>query len=560
MLPNYPAIAEAYCWQVQDGTIAACHWVRRATLRHLDDLARQATADFPFVFDEPAAARACGFVERLPHVKGRLATQPLRLEPYQIWIVASLFGWVHAIGHKAGKRRFRRAMIELPRSSGKSALSSAISLYMLAADREGGADCYSAATTRDQARVVFDTAQAMARSPLAKGLMDHLGVRVNAHTIVVQSTNSKFLPLSAEANSLEGLSIHYCSVDETHAHRTRDVWDAIVLGAAKREQSLVLGITTAGFDLAGIGYELHTYLCQVLDGIVQDETQFGCIWSIDPEDDWQDPASWRKANPGLGTSVDEDYFMAIAREAIAVPSKQPGFKTKFLDLWLSNYNAWADLEAWKRCMGPLDIADFKGLPCYMGLDLGAKTDLAAKCLIFPKNGQFYVFPTHYLPDSAIHDGRNASYKGWAIDGHIKTHGGAILDYDEIEADIVHDLATYDVRDIGVDPWEATQLVQKLMAAGATVTEVMQTVAHLSEPAKELDAMSRAGTLHFDCPVLLWCASNVVVREDTNGNIKPNKNSPVQKIDSVIALILAIARMLVHEDATSVYEQRGLTVF
>jgi phage terminase large subunit-like protein len=208
----------------------------------------------------------------------------------------------------------------------------------------------------------------------------------------------------------------------------------------------------------------------------------------------------------------------------------------------------------------LSLASFQGEKCYMGLDLGAKTDLAAKVLLFPRNGKFYAFPKYYLPDAAVHDGRNSQYKGWAIEGRLSCTDGNILDYDEIERDIASDLTNYAVADIGIDPWESTQLVQKLLSQGAVVTEVMQTVAHLSEPTKTLDAWSRGDLLRYDCPILLWCASNVVVREDTNGNIKPNKMAPAAKIDGVIALILAIARYLVAEDAGSVYEERPLLVF
>lgn len=558
-MTDYTAVATKYCHDVQSGAIVACKWVKLAVNRHLADLARQDTEGFAYRYDPQKASRACAFVEHLVHIKGPLARSLIRLEPYQVYLVCAIFGWVHAYGSKANKRRFRRAYIELPRGQGKSLLSSAISLYMLSADGEGGADCYSAATTRDQARIVFDTAQAMARSSVSKKMFDHLGVQVNAHTITVIKTNSRFIPLSAEANSLEGLSVHFCSVDETHAHKTRDVWDAIILGAGKRDQSLVLGITTAGFDLTGVGYELHTYATQILENVVQDETQFCVIWSVDQEDDWQDPLSWKKANPGMGSSVDEEYFNAIAKEAIAVPSKQAGFKTKYLNIWLSNYNQWADMPSWKRCMTQdmPKIADFHGEPCWMGLDLGAKADLAAKVLIFIRDNRFYAYPTYYLPDAAVRDGRNASYKGWASQGLIKTTDGNILDYDEIERDIMIDLAAFQVKEIGIDPWEATQLTQKLLAAGAPVVEVMQTVSHLSEPTKQLDAWTRADRLVFNCPIMLWAASNVVVRVDTNDNIKPNKVSQDQKIDPVIALILAICRYLVYADQTSVYETRGV---
>jgi phage terminase large subunit-like protein len=547
-LPDYAGIARQYCLDVTEGRIPACQYVHRATQRHLDDLGRQSAPAFPYAFSPALAGRVCAFVERLSHVKGDLAGQLIKLLPFQVFILSTIFGWIHDRGDKMGKRRFRRVFIELPRGNAKSTLSSAVALYMLSADNEGGADCYSAATTRDQARIVWADAAAMARSPVSRQMMTKLGVSAHAHTINVQTTNSKFIPLSAEGSSLEGLSVHFGVIDEIHAHRTREVWDSIVLGAGKRSQSIVWGITTAGYDMAGIGFEQHTYTTKILDGVVTDESTFGIIYSIDPGDDWQSPENWRKANPAWKVAVDPEYFESIANEAIAVSSKQPGFQTKYLNLWLSSSHSWADLPSWQRCIDPsIKIKDFHKKPVFIGLDLASKTDMAAKVILAPMdNGHYAAFPTYYLPDKAVTDGRNSQYKGWFIDGRIRTTEGEVLDFDVIEADILADMKTFDVQEVAIDPYEARQLMQRLMAQSVPVIEIGQTVGNLSEPTKELDAMTRSGKLHYDCPILLWMASNVIVRVDTNDNIKANKAKPEDKIDGVIALILALCRAMLHQ--------------
>ncbi len=548
-MTDYSTVAQTYCHDIIANKIPACQYVHQAVRRHLNDLSRQSTPDFQYRFDTAKADRVCAFIEHLPHVKGHLAGQLIHLDPYQVWILSSVFGWVNNGGKKDGMRRYRRAFLELPRSSGKSSLSSGVALYMLSADGSQ-CDAYALASSRDQARIVFSDAQSMARSPAAKNMMNHLGVSVNAHSVTVARTNSRFMAMSAEANSLEGLNIQCGIVDELHSHPTRSVFEATCLGAVKRPESLVWIISTAGFDLAGIGYETHVYLTKVLSGVVRDDEFFGAVWSIDPFDDWQNPACWKKAHPGLGITIDEEYFGAMAREAIAVPSKQPGFQTKYLNLWLSNSHSWADLPSWQRCMDTdLKIEDFHGRPVFLGLDLASKTDMAAKIILAPmENGHFAVFPTYYLPEAAINSGQNSQYKGWFIEGRIRTTDGNVLDFDVIENDIMADMELFDVQEVAIDPYEARQLIQRLMARSVPVVTVPQTVMHLSEPTKELDALTRSEKLHYNCPVLLWMASNVVVRLDLNDNVKPNKTRPEDKIDGVIATILALARAMLHQPA------------
>jgi phage terminase large subunit-like protein len=542
---DHVALGREYAEDVVAGRVVACKWVVAACRRHLDDLKRQGDTGFPYLFDEEKGGRICRFVERLKHTKGPLSSRTIVLERWQCWILTSVFGWVRP----SGKRRFRRVYLEMPRGQGKSALSSAIGLYMLAADGEGGAEVYSLATTRDQARIVFRDAQQMARK--APDLAQALGIEVAAHNINVKRSASKFEALASEAHTLDGLAIHAAIVDELHAHRQRDTLDVIETGTGKREQSLLWCITTAGTDRSGICYEVRTYLTKVLDRLIDDDSQFGVIYTIDDGDDWQTLAAWQKANPNWGVSVQPDVIGQLAAKAMQMPAAQNNFRTKHLCVWENADQAWMDMGAWDRCADPsLDLADFNGEKCIIGLDLATKTDIAAKAMLFRQEvsgvDHYYAFVQSYLPETAASDGRNSQYAGWEIEGRLTVTPGDVLDFQQIEDDLIEDSSRFQVEEIAYDPWQATQLAQNLQKQGANVIEFRNTVANFSAPMKELDALVRAGRFHHNAdPVLSWMVSNVVCHTDAKENIYPRKERAENKIDGVVALIMALGRALVR---------------
>ncbi|MCZ8077540.1 MAG: terminase large subunit, partial [Paucibacter sp.] len=289
---TYVQRANEYTAAVLDGTRPAAKWELLACQRQVDDLAREPSEDWPWVFDPNTAARPCEFIELLPHIKGKWAREGrlLQLEAWQCFILTTVFGWVH---RDTGLRRFREAYIEVPRKNAKSTLSSGVALFMLTADGEHGAEVYSAATTRDQARIVFDDAKQMAeRTP---DLRTYCGVAIMQHAITVAATASKFAPLAAEGSTLDGLNVHFAVIDELHAHKTRAVYDVIDTARGAREQSLLWNITTGGTDRSGICYERRTHAAKVLARVLVDESLFGVIYTIDDKDDALDPASWPKA-------------------------------------------------------------------------------------------------------------------------------------------------------------------------------------------------------------------------------------------------------------------------
>ncbi len=536
---SYVQAAHNYALSVVQGKIPAGKFVKAACKRQLDDLKRK----WQWTYSEEEAGRICRFIEQLPHVKGEKAGTNIQLEPWQCFILCTVFGWINS----EGKRRFRRAYSEVPRGNAKSTLSSGVGLYCVGADGEGGAEVYSAATTRDQARIVFRDAQHMAKQ---SRVCKHIGLEVVAHNIHQVKTASKFEALASDSSTLEGLNVHCGIIDELHAHKTREVYDVIETGTGKRLRSLLWCITTAGSNRAGICYEVRDYCIKVLKGVVQDDSQFAIIYTIDDGDDWTAPETWQKANPNWGVSVQPDIVAQLASKAMQMPAAQANFKTKHLNVWVNADSAWMDMRAWDRCGDKgLKQEQFEKEGCTIGLDLASKTDIAAKIKCFRRMiddvAHYYAFGTYYLPEAAVTDGRNSQYSGWEAIGRLVTTPGDVLDFGRVEDELIDDQGHFDIRVAPFDPWQATQLAQRMMEKGLPMTEFRNTVANFSAPMKEIDALVRAGRFHHDGdPILAWMVSNVVCHMDNKENIYPRKERPENKIDGVVALIMALGSWMV----------------
>ena len=549
----------AYAQRITDGTETAGPWERLAVARYLRDLARQGTPEFPYVLDDRLGARECYFLELLPHIKGEWAKPvyvdgkfsyaKLRLEDWQIFIEFQLFGWVHM---ETRLRRFRRSYEEIARKNAKSTRGAGRMLYLLTADGEPGSHCYSAATTGDQAREVFDVARNMSlREP---EFLQRFGVDVGKHDITVPTTASSFKPLNAEGSTLDGLNVHGGLVDEVHAHKRRDLWDVLDTATGARSQALLSAITTAGTNRAGICYELRDYTCKVLQRVVDDETWFGIIFTIDEGDDWRDPAVWRKANPNLGISVKLDSLEAASRKAQAMPSAQANFLTKNLNVWVSSDSAWMDMTAWDACANrALTVESVEHLPCWIPLDLASKVDVAAAPRLFydKERDHYYLISRFWLPERAVATGRNSQYDGWVRAGHMNATDGEVIDFDQIEDALRSDVARLDVQELPYDPWQATQLAGRLQAEGAPMVEYRQTVATMSEPMKTFEALVLQRKLtHDGNPVMTWMVSSVVCHLDAKDNIYPRKEREENKIDGPVATIMGIGRILAGDGSES----------
>jgi phage terminase large subunit-like protein len=545
-----------YARRVVAGKILAGQWVRLACQRHLDDLKAAEKPGARWRFDAAEGLRIVRFIECLPHTKDRWAAkrQRLVLEPWQAWVVACVFGWLR---NGPGKvRRFREAYIEVPRKNGKSHLAAGIGLACMVADGVHGAEVYSGATTEKQAWEVFRPARIMAKQ--TPQLCEHYGIEVNASNLLRLSDYARFEPLIGKPG--DGASPSCAIVDEFHEHDTPDLYDTMMTGMGAREQPLMLVITTAGVNIAGPCYEKRVEVQRMLDGSVPADRLFGVIWTIDEGDDWKDRKAWAKANPNLGVSVSEDYLAAQVEQAIRQPSKQSTVLCKHFNVWTGAKQAWINMEKWRAC-GDATITRerFQRDPCYVGLDLATRIDIAARVELFTRqvDGQahYYVVPTFYVPESALHSAKNAqAYRGWAAAGHLQIVDGEEIDFAGIQNEVLALAGEITLRELAYDPWQATQLAQALREQQVQTIEFRNTVANMSPAMRELEAAIMSGRFHHDDnPVLNWMAANVVAKSDAKDNIYPRKELPDNKIDGIVALLMAIGRAMLGEQAEPEYQ-------
>lgn len=565
-----------YIDAVLSGELTACKWIKAACQRQLDDLARaESDPTWPYEWRPQEGERRCLGLELLPHIKGRWAGQRLRLQPWQSFVVMVVYGWVY---RESGARRFREVYEEVARKNAKSTKIGGLALLALTADGELGAEVYSAATKLDQAKIVFDTARTMAR--MAPDFRAHFGVTVLKHAIVVEDTGSKFRPLAAEANSLDGLNVSFAAVDELHAHRTREVYDVLRTATGAREQPLNWNITTAGTDRAGICYERREYGCGVLNATLrkhgglgypvkgaayEDDSLAVFIWTIDDTDDPLDERVWIKANPNLGVSVDVVDLRRKAAEARRLPAALSTFKTKHLDVWVNADAAWMDMLKWDACADPnLREEDFRGEPCWVGLDAAFRTDVFAEAHVYEREGHYYAFGRYYMPQAKVEADGNDHFAAWRDAGRIEVTPGEVVDVERVRESMLGldgrggHLAFAEVRNCGYDPAQMQQFAAELIEDGAPMIEVRPTVLNFSEPMKLLEELVVSGRFHHDGdPIMGWMVSNVVCHRDKKDNIYPNKNKPEQKIDIVIAILMAL-KLAPAPTVRSVYDQRAAT--
>lgn len=494
-----------------------------------------------YYFDEDAADRAVVFFQNyLRHSKGRWAGRQFVLEPWQRDdIIRPLFGWKRA----DGTRRYRHALIELPRKNGKSTLAAGLALYLLTASGEHGAEVYSCAADREQARIVFAQARQMVESSPA--LMKRLKLFRNAITYPKKSGSYKVL--SADAPTKHGLNSSGIVFDELHAQPNRELFDVMDTSIGARTQPLMIMITTAGYDLESVCYEQHTYAEQVAHGLVDDPSWFVYIAAAQPNDDWRSPATWRGCNPGYGVTIGEEYLREQVTRAIKSPAYENTFKRLHLNIWTSQETKWISRADWDACATPLP--DLTGRLCYLALDLASKTDVAALVAAFPPvedDPHTYVMPFLFVPGANLDDlgARNrAPYAAWVRDGFLIATDGVVIDYAAIERQVMRLAEIYTVGGVGVDPWNAAQMAQNLTAHGFDVIEYRQGYKTMSPASKEFEARVLDHSLaHGGHPVLRWMADNVMIVRDSNDNIKPDKAKSRQKIDGIVASIMAIDLM------------------
>jgi phage terminase large subunit-like protein len=549
--------AKAYAKRVTAGEEVAGKYERLACRRFLRDLERQGTADFPYVFDARKGGRECQFQELLCHIKGEWAKPvyedgmvryaKIHLEDWQIFCEIQLFGWVH---QDTGLRRFRRSYEEVARKNAKSTRAAGRCLYLAFADDEPGAQVYSAATTGEQAREVFDTAREMVLRD--SEFRERFGVTVGRHDITCPATASSFKILNAEASTQDGLNVHGAAVDEVHAHKKRDLWDVIESADGARSQPLISAITTAGKDTGGICFELRSYTIKVLEGTHVDETWFGIIYTIDDGDDWKDSKVWRKANPNLGISAKLDKLEATRTKALATPSSRGNFLTKHLNVWTNAGTNWMDMEAWHACADPSLRAvtqgtsnAFANVAAWDGVDLAEKNDFAAKVKVFQRDGIWHVCTRLYYNEAAAKESKTAQLAGWIEEGWVEVSPGNLTDFDMVTADLKKDREMHDLQEVGYDPALSSYWARQCIDDGLPMVEISQRSMFFTQPLQEIEALVLAGKLKHDGnPVMSWMVGNLVVLTSKFNELKsPTKNRKEDKIDGAIALLIALGRAL-----------------
>lgn len=564
LVEGFGEIATQYAREVVEGKLPSCKWHRLACERHLKDLAKAATGDWPYVWNPELtdangkgyqpAERICMFAELMPHIKGDWAArrQLIKLERWQIFILASIFGWVN---RETGKRRFRVADLFIPRKNAKSTLAAVIGNYMLAVDDEFGAEVYSGATSQDQALEVFRPALLMARS--TPRFLQKYGVSANASNLAVVDKNSKFEPVIGKPG--DGASPSCAIVDEYHEHKTPELYETMQTGMGARSQPLMLVITTAGSDISGPCYLHQVELQKILEGVIENDQRFGIVFTIDEGDDWTTEEVLRKANPNFGVSVDADFLKIQQRDAQADPRKQNTFKTKHLNVWVAAASPWLNLYHLQQAGDPsLTLESFQRESCVVGLDLASKVDIASAVWLFRREvdgeDHFYAISKNFLPESAVEKPENGHYQAWVHAGHIVATAGNMISLRQIEEDVIESAHTVAISEVAMDAWGAREIAPSLQEEGFEVVDIPMQVRYLSEPMKKIAALVDAGRFHHDGnPAFVWMMSNVEVKEDRNENIFPRKLRAQNKIDAAVATIVAMSRAMVPKESEQTTE-------
>jgi len=490
---------------------------------------------------ETQAARAVRLINQLTHTKGPFAQQPFRLRSWQTRIVKQLFAQ-----RKDGLRQYRTCLLMLPRKNGKTELAAALAIYFLLFDGEIGGEVYSAAADKDQAALVFNVAAQMVRND--PELYAQCEIVDSQKRIVHLKSGSFYRAISAEAYSKHGFNASVVIYDELHAAPNRELWDVLATSQGARLQPMMLAISTAGYDRHSILWELYDHAKKVAENPALDPTFLPILYEAPREADWTDEKVWKQANPALGDFRSLEEMRIAAQRAKAIPAQENSFRRLYLNQWTEQAERWLAMPLWDACQVPLELRDLRGRQCFVGMDLSTTTDLTALVAVFPDGeGGFDVWPQFFVPKDQMRERERRDgvpYPQWEHDGFLIGTPGPVVDYEAVRQTLKQWAALFDVRDIAYDPWNATDLVNRLQEQdGLPCTKVQQGFASLSAPTKALEmAILSKDLRHAGHPVLRWCVGNVAVEHDATGNVKPSKKVSTERIDGVIALVMAVDRL------------------
>lgn len=530
---SFSGIAIDYARRVLNGKQPACIQVKQAAQRFIDDFER---TDIRFAEDRVDSV--CDFVENLVHVKAEWAGTPIKLEPFQVFLLANIFGWLDVA---TGYRRFRQAFILLPRKNGKSLLAAAIALYMIFMTGEQGAEGYSGATSLDQANEVFGPAKKMVE--MTPGLAEALDIETAARSIYSPSSGSSFRPVIAKTK--DGSSPYLAICDELHQAIDDTQINAFRTGMGSRREPLLLIISTAGENTAGVCRTEQLNAEAVLAGRKKNDRLFALIYTIDSDDDWRHVASWKKANPNWGVSVNAEYLRDQLADARQSPAKQAAMRTKHLNEWVAGAHGWLSPLLWSSAADrALRLEDFHGRKAFVACDLSTKQDLTAVALVIPDGARTVVFPFPFVPAGALTESSNApAYREWIEGGHLRDTPGTASSFDEV-ATLLADLhRDFLIDKVIFDPWQG-EMMRQTVAGWGLATEIWPAYAPSlwTSTLDDFEADLKNGKIaHPGNAVMDWCAGNVAIHSKGGVSRTPVKpGDKERKIDVMIAALMAYA--------------------
>ncbi|MCW2365558.1 phage terminase large subunit-like protein [Sphingobium sp. B7D2B] len=536
----FTTVAVTYAEEIVAGSIPACLQIRQACQRFLNDIDGDVWEFVPANIE-----RVCKFMRLLPHVKGKWARrrETLALEPWQVWILAGIFGFVDP---ETRLRKVREAFLLIPRKNAKSTLAAGIGLYMGFLDNEEGAEVWIGANSKTQADACFVPARQMVvKTPQ---LMQAAGIKVQAESVFSPRTGSFLRSMIGKPG--DGSNPHCAILDEAHENDSSEQYDTMKTGMGAREQPLLLTITTAGFNLAGPCRQLQIDAEAVLAGTVRNDALFAAIYTIDPDDDWRDFEVWKKANPNYGVSVLPDNLEGYHRDAINLPAKKATLLTKHLNVWQNATNGWLDQQDWLACKSDATLESLRGRPAYIGFDLSTQTDITALALcVTGENDKPHFFPFFFLPEGAIAKSKTAdAYRAWVDAGHIQLTDGNATDFAAVKAKLVELLDMFDVRGMAYDSWQGHQMSQEMQSdfPNLPIVKFAQNIGNYNPVMQAFEALVVDHKLaHNDNPCMNWMANNVSIRPNSANHLFPNKPDKQMhlKIDGIVASLMAYAQHL-----------------
>lgn len=525
---------KAYLDAIEGGEIVVCKRIRKVYTR----LVYEAENPGKYRFDEERANRPIEFIERFcKHSKGEWAGQPVRLELFQKAFISALFGFVDS---KTGFRKYREAFFMVARKNGKSTMLAGIALYMLLADGEAGAEVYSVATKKDQAKIIFDeVCHMVSQSPY---LRKHIKKRKS--DLYFSASMSKLQPLGKNSDTLDGLNSSCVILDEAHAVKDRNLYEVMKQSQSARTQPLFVTITTAGTVRECIFDDMYSYACKVADGVITDPTFLPIVYELDSKAEWKDPGAWFKANPGLGRIKKLEDLVAKVERAKQSPKDLSGILCKDFNVRETRYNAWLDFDTINN-ESTFSLEDFRGCYAIGGADLSLTTDLtcATVLMLNPETRQRYVWQMYWLPEDNFNQRvaeEKIPYDKWREAGLVRLCRGNTIDYSDVTAWFLELVNEHGITPLWVyyDSWSARYWVEEMEGHGFKMERCIQGAKTLSLPMQNLGADLQAKKVNYNNnPILKWCLTNTAVQEDRNGNIVPKKaSSPKQRIDGTASLL------------------------